>query len=110
MNIPEDERMGVRNALNYLSRAKTFLNWARLNGFMKDEVAGVLTFKLPERGTKRRLPFSQRELRNEKGSSESMNTYTHTISIKALKQAVDNIKYHIDFSHFLNPELNPWLK
>lgn len=276
LDIPENERMGARSALKYLSRAKTFLMWARLNGFMTTEVGSVLTFKLPEREKKRRLPFSQKELRrlikseeykkgkhryphhfwlpllgmftgarlnelcqlhtsdirrlnniwvisirdgadrkvkndqsirdvpihsklqdlgflkyvfslkqkgeerifpqlkphrdgyggtaskwfceyqercgvvpldpkrelkgfhsfrhtvstvlanstapglyervinqllgHEKGSSESMQTYTHTISVKALKDAVEHIKYHVDFSHLQNERLNPYIK
>ena len=63
MEIPQSEKFGARNALKYLSRARTFLTWARINGFMREEVGSVLTYKLPERDKKRRLPFSQKELR-----------------------------------------------
>ena len=49
-------------------------------------------------------------LGHEKGTSESMQTYTHTIGIKALKDAVEHIKYHVDFSHLLDPEKNEYLR
>ena len=64
MDIPQEDRLGGRNALKYLSRGKTFFNWARLNGFMTTEIGSVLTYKLPEREKKTRTPFSQRELRS----------------------------------------------
>ena len=70
MDIPIKDRMNPRNAQKYLSRSKTFLNWARLNGFMTVDIGGVLTYKLPERSVKRRLPFSHTDLRKLIHSTE----------------------------------------
>lgn len=275
IDVPMNERMNARNAQKYLSRSKSFLNWARLNGFMTTDIGGVLNYKIPERAIKRRLPYTHTDLRklihsdeykkglhkkpyhfwipllgmftgarlneicqlhvtdirrlsniwvisirdggerrvknetsirdvpihsklielgfltfvstkkkageerlfselrkhrdgyggsaskwfceyqdrcgvkiqdeikelksfhsfrhtvstmlanstapglyervinqilgHEKGRSESMKTYTHGISVRALKDAVEEIKYHLDFAHLQNPDLNPWL-
>jgi hypothetical protein len=38
-------------------------------------------------------------LGHEKGKSETMTTYTHAINIRTLQSAIEEIKYHIDFSH-----------
>ncbi|HMO01470.1 MAG TPA: tyrosine-type recombinase/integrase [Oligoflexia bacterium] len=70
MDIPVEERFGARNAVKYLSRTKTFLKWARLNGFMTDDIGSVLTFKLPEREAKKRIPFSTQDLRKIFASDE----------------------------------------
>src|SRR5262249_94101 len=48
-------------------------------------------------------------LGHEKGQSESMKTYTHTIDIKTLKEAVEHIKYHLDFSHLMDKKRNKYL-
>ncbi len=48
-------------------------------------------------------------LGHEKGQSETMKTYAHTISIKSLHEAVEHLKYHLDFSHLLNPKINKWV-
>lgn len=63
MEIPEDERLSARNALKYLSRARTFFTWGRLNGYVKEDIGIVLTYKLPEREKKKRVPFSHTDLR-----------------------------------------------
>ena len=63
LEIPAKDRMNPRNAQKYLSRTKAFLNWSRLNGFIASDIGGVLTYKLPERSIKRRLPFSHTDLR-----------------------------------------------
>jgi integrase len=70
LDIPAEERFGARNAVKYLSRSKTFLKWARLNGFMSQDIGSVLTFKLPDREPKRRIPFSTQDLRRIFGSEE----------------------------------------
>ena len=49
-------------------------------------------------------------LGHEKGQSESMKTYTHSISVRALKDAVEEIKYHLDFSHLLDARINQYLE
>lgn len=73
LEIPIEERLGARNAQKYLSRGRTFFNWARINGFMATEIGSVLTYKLPERDKKERLPFSQTELRKLIQSPEYLN-------------------------------------
>jgi hypothetical protein len=37
-------------------------------------------------------------LGHEKGKSETMTTYTHAINIRTLQSAIEEIKYHLDFS------------
>ena len=38
-------------------------------------------------------------LGHENGKSEAMKTYTHAINIRTIQSAIEEIKYHIDFSH-----------
>lgn len=77
IDIPMNERMNARNAQKYLSRAKTFLKWAQLNGFIREDIGGVLTYKLPERSKKRRLPFSTIDLRKIVQSQEYKEDLHH---------------------------------
>lgn len=79
MEIPSEERLSSRNTLKYLSRAKTFLKWARLNGFISSDVGSVLTYKLPEREKKTRKPFNHKDLRKLIKSPEYLeNKHRHS--------------------------------
>lgn len=52
---------------------------------------------------------SNQLLGREKGQSETMKTYAHTISIKSLHQGVEHITYHLDFSHLMDGKINRWM-
>jgi hypothetical protein len=60
MEIPEEERLSARNALKYLSRARTFFTWGRLKGYVKEDIGIVLTYKLPEREKRTGSIFAHR--------------------------------------------------